>query len=254
MELIAMGFSAELSREAVVRSPPDSLEHAVEYCFNNPQSRPASGEASSNQQASGSSNTESQQQTTMGATTQATESTQNIPTSQTSEAMSISSTPPPPAPLPLAESATDRSGYQLDKTILDKFAQNMLPGLMKILDNVPDTVYRVCDLIVCVVRKYGDEWRDQCLAHVLDNTCDLIKQVCQLYCQQHDETATDPNNNQNIIGSLVNLDQRLASRLLLFCLLFEEMQLPCVRIVNSSNLLDKLVSMLQMVTCNRQIR
>ena len=49
------------------------------------------------------------------------------------------------------------------------------------------------------------------------------------------------------------IDQRLASRLLLFCLLFEEMQLACVKIVNGKNLIDKLVDMLQMVTCNKQI-
>jgi E3 ubiquitin-protein ligase HUWE1 len=46
------------------------------------------------------------------------------------------------------------------------------------------------------------------------------------------------------------VEQKLASRLLLFCLLFEEMQLPCAKIVNSSNLLDKLVTMLQMVSLN----
>jgi hypothetical protein len=49
-------------------------------------------------------------------------------------------------------------------------------------------------------------------------------------------------------ASTVFLEQKLASRLLLFCLLFEEMQLPCAKIVNTSNLLDKLVSMLEMVT------
>ena len=71
--------------------------------------------------------------------------------------------------------------HQLDKVILDKFANNMLPGLTKILDNVPDTVYRVCDLIVVVVKKYGDQWRDNTLLYILNETCDLIKQVCDIY-------------------------------------------------------------------------
>ena len=48
------------------------------------------------------------------------------------------------------------------------------------------------------------------------------------------------------------VEQKLASRFLLFCLLFEEMQLPCSKIVNSSNLLEKLVSMLQMITAKKQ--
>ncbi len=60
--------------------------------------------------------------------------------------------------------------------------------------------------------------------------------------------ATSPKKPLAISNAFV--EQRLASRLLLFCLLFEEMQLPCAKIVNSSNLLDKLVSMLQMVSLN----
>ena len=37
-QMISMGFSPELAREAVLQSPPDSLEQAVEYCFNHPTS------------------------------------------------------------------------------------------------------------------------------------------------------------------------------------------------------------------------
>ena len=32
VQMIAMGFSAELAQEAVQNSPPDSLEQAVDYC------------------------------------------------------------------------------------------------------------------------------------------------------------------------------------------------------------------------------
>lgn len=35
-QMVTMGFSTELAQEAVLRSPPDSLEQAVEYCFNHP--------------------------------------------------------------------------------------------------------------------------------------------------------------------------------------------------------------------------
>ena len=63
----------------------------------------------------------------------------------------------------------------------------------------------------------------------------------------------------NLFGTIEQTDlnnafveQKLASRFLLFCLLFEEMQLPCAKIVNSSNVLDKLVSMLQMITAKKQ--
>lgn len=44
-QMVTMGFSAELAQEAVLRSPPDSLEQAVEYCFNHPANTqtPAAG-------------------------------------------------------------------------------------------------------------------------------------------------------------------------------------------------------------------
>ena len=81
----------------------------------------------------------------------------------------------------IADASEEETVQQLDKTILDKFANTMLPGLMKILDNVPDTVYRVCELIVVVVRKYGENWRDDTLLFILDEICDLIRQVCQIH-------------------------------------------------------------------------
>ena len=79
--------------------------------------------------------------------------------------------------------------HQLDKQILDKFANTMLPGLVKILDNVPDTVYRVCELIVVVVRKYGEAWRDNSLTFILDEICELIKQVNGIYVKKRNGAA-----------------------------------------------------------------
>ena len=50
---------------------------------------------------------------------------------------------------------------------------------------------------------------------------------------------------------LAFVEQKLASRLLPFCLLFEEMQLPRAMLVNASQFLDKSVSTLPMVTLNK---
>ena len=101
--------------------------------------------------------------TTVGASTStattASGAPSQVPLSETSaEPQPASSTTTPAA---TATAATAPPVQQLDKAILDKFAASMLPGLMQILNNVPDTVYRVCELIVVVVRKYGEQWRDQ---------------------------------------------------------------------------------------------
>jgi len=304
-QMISMGFSPELAHEAVLRSPPDSLEQAVDYCFNHPNTGSTSTAVAATTttttpvDSASNTNPEQSSSTSAAATAQAIVETSidqvileaiNVATTTattTTNANIITDTdesmPTIPVqqrtikPLPTTTTAAASKeqttpgqsdslddNHQLDKAILDKFVNNMLPGLMKILDNVPDTVYRVCDLIVVVVRKYGSEWRDDCLSFMLKEMCDLIREVCNIYNNKSnnklnrddpmisDDPMTSTNtttNNKNVVNNAF-LEQKLASRLLLFCLLFEEMQLPCAKIVNSSNLLDKLVCMLQMVTIN----
>ena len=200
-----MGFSAELAHEAVSRSPPDSLEQAVEYCFNHPNAAATTSTASAAAPPPPPSTT-----TTTTTSAQIEDILSNLLPPSTSSSGEAAATPviEVSASLPsirqslatiqhtldlidvvkgrdekptIHEEDADQVVHQLDKVILDKFANNMLPGLTKILDNVPDTVYRVCDLIVVVVKKYGDQWRDNALLYILNETCDLIKQVCDIY-------------------------------------------------------------------------
>lgn len=244
VQMISMGFSAELAHEAVSRSPPDSLEQAVEYCFNHPN---GSGATSTETTTTTAATTSTATATVPASTTTSTSSNlaeilSNINyTTSTNEpatpVIEVSSTLPSihqslaniqqtidsiedsvneatrMAAVATASSASRRDEkenvvkmeenqssttsnlddsdqiHQLDKVILDKFANNMLPGLTKILDNVPDTVYRVCDLIVVVVKKYGDQWRDNSLLYILNETCDLIKQVCDIYATSSKSTT-----------------------------------------------------------------
>lgn len=54
--------------------------------------------------------------------------------------------------------------------IIDEFtATKLIPGCMKLLDNLPDTVYRVCDLLVTVVYRNGPKWRDLMINGLLDD-------------------------------------------------------------------------------------
>lgn len=158
MEMISMGFSPELAQEAVIRSPPDSLEQAVEYCFNHPTNT---------------SNTPTPTVTTVTDAT-ATTTTEQQPTTSTASSTVFSNEPARPviegtgvggsvqaaASISGQENSSNPSNdskltkesslnkekaeeievqtsedalFQLDKTILDKFANTMLPGLMKIL-------------------------------------------------------------------------------------------------------------------------
>ena len=39
----------------------------------------------------------------------------------------------------------------------------VVSGALRLLDELPETVYRVCDLIIVVTNRNGDKWRDSML-------------------------------------------------------------------------------------------
>lgn len=44
----------------------------------------------------------------------------------------------------------------------------MLPGCFHLLDELPDTVYRVCDLIMTAIKRNGADYRDMILKQVVN--------------------------------------------------------------------------------------
>jgi len=195
--MIAMGFSPELAQEAVNRSPPDSLEQAVEYCFNHPNNSVSSGPSSVREALEHA----NMVRAALRATATGTSGQSQPVIEQQAEALSSSSSVggsgDVEAMMPEAGSGQEEEEavHQLDKQILDKFASTMLPGLVKILDNVPDTVYRVCELIVVVAKKYGEGWRDKSLAFILEEICELIRQVCGIYKKSEAEVVLETSTS-----------------------------------------------------------
>uniref|UniRef100_A0A8C3HVR6 HECT, UBA and WWE domain containing E3 ubiquitin protein ligase 1 n=1 Tax=Chrysemys picta bellii TaxID=8478 RepID=A0A8C3HVR6_CHRPI len=55
----------------------------------------------------------------------------------------------------------------LDPAELHGFTDAMLPGCSQLLDELPDTVYRVCDLIMTAVKRNGAPYRDTILKQVV---------------------------------------------------------------------------------------
>lgn len=55
-------------------------------------------------------------------------------------------------------------GEPLSKQILDHFVQQALNGCLSLLDSLPETVYRVCSLVVAMVHRNGEAYRDSMLA------------------------------------------------------------------------------------------
>ncbi|XP_036596001.1 E3 ubiquitin-protein ligase HUWE1 [Trichosurus vulpecula] len=134
----------------------------------------------------------------------------------------------------------------LEQEELHGFTDTMLPGCFHLLDELPDTVYRVCDLIMTAIKRNGADYRDMILKQVVNQVWEaadvLIKAALPL-------TTSDTKTVSEWISQMVTLPQasNLATRILLLTLLFEELKLPCARVVESSGILNVLIKLLEVV-------
>jgi hypothetical protein len=81
----------------------------------------------------------------------------------------------------------------LSKEAIDKFTMMALPACLSLVDTLPETVYRVCDLLMTITKRNGEVWRDEMLdTLVADVSGFLIKVTCMLlsYIEHlHTETS-----------------------------------------------------------------
>ncbi|XP_056588306.1 E3 ubiquitin-protein ligase HUWE1 [Triplophysa dalaica] len=134
----------------------------------------------------------------------------------------------------------------LDTTELHSFTDSMLPGCFHLLDELPDTVYRLCDLLMTAVKRNGPEYRDLILRQVVNQVWEaadvLIKAAVPL-------TTSDTKTVSEWTKQMATLPQasNLATRILLLTLLFEELKLSCARVVENSGVLTVLIKLLEVV-------
>uniref|UniRef100_A0A3Q2ZU34 E3 ubiquitin-protein ligase HUWE1 n=1 Tax=Kryptolebias marmoratus TaxID=37003 RepID=A0A3Q2ZU34_KRYMA len=134
----------------------------------------------------------------------------------------------------------------LDPQELHTFTDSMLPGCFHLLDELPDTVYRLCDLLMTAIKRSGPEYRDLILGQVVHQVWEaadvLIKAAEPL-------TTSDTKTVSEWTRQMATLPQasKLATRILLLTLLFEELKLLGARVVESSGILDLLIKLLEVV-------
>lgn len=123
---------------------------------------------------------------------------------------------------------------------IDEFTNSALGQCLNLLDLMPDTVYRICDLLVTITKRNGDEWRDGMLRQLIREIGSLVDHLIEI-AESQDENA----------GSrLVECEEanKVAGRIYLYTLFFEgtfqEMRVPCAQIVEECAILDKLVRLL----------
>ncbi|CAN0188024.1 unnamed protein product [Lampetra planeri] len=132
----------------------------------------------------------------------------------------------------------------LDPAILQRFTQEMMPGCFHLLDELPDTVYSVRDLLMTAIRRNGPDFRHLMLRQVVEQVWEaanvLIKAALPL-------TISDNKTVAEWTSQMATLPQasNLATRILLLTLLFEELKLPCACVVESSGILDVLIKLLE---------
>ncbi|KAK0081548.1 hypothetical protein PV325_011960 [Microctonus aethiopoides] len=123
---------------------------------------------------------------------------------------------------------------------IDDFTNTALEQCLNLLDLMPDTVYRICDLLVTITKRNGDEWRDTMLRHLIREIGVLVDHLIGI-AESQDEVAG---------VQLVECEEatKVAGRIYLYTLFFEgtfqEMRVPCAQIVEECAILDKLVRLL----------
>ena len=135
----------------------------------------------------------------------------------------------------------------LAKKVLDDFTQNLLKTCLNILDQLPETVYKICDLLITVTKRNGPIWRDE----MLDTLCKEIYQCIQYLINilvQDDERST--KNYKEKSDKLVSGDKanQTAVRIHLFTLFFQgqyqDMKVPCANALKTYNIIPRLIKVL----------
>ena len=76
---------------------------------------------------------------------------------------------------------------QLAKEVLDDFTLRIFSGCQKLLEDLPDTVYKACKLLAAVARRNGAVWRDKVLAEVMEQVSKMRQNFVWIFhdeCQQ----------------------------------------------------------------------
>ncbi|XP_011497625.1 PREDICTED: E3 ubiquitin-protein ligase HUWE1 [Ceratosolen solmsi marchali] len=150
-------------------------------------------------------------------------------------AMSLDDSEPQKA----AGTSAEEPVRETSKTI-DDFTHNALEQCLNLLDLMPDTVYRICDLLVTITKRNGNEWRDNMLKQLINEIGDIVHYLIMVAKMQ--DTAAGR------YLALCDEANKVAGRIYLYTLFFEstfqEMRVPCAQIVEQYGILDMLVSLL----------
>lgn len=212
--LTDMGFAREAVIDALTQC--QTIEQATEFLLSTPQASYSSASWANRAQES---------------------STQDVDmtTEETSESKSV------PKPIQPSKPAREEP---LSKARIDVFTDNILPGSLRLMDERPSTVYRVCDLILTVAMRNGDKWCSEILKNLLD---DIIQNSERLLELAEPLRAKDKKSVPEWLTQMRDAPEasKVAVRVHLYSLLFDEMKIQCANLLHECNALDCLISLLE---------
>ena len=136
------------------------------------------------------------------------------------------------------DKAESEAGFEpLDKAVINDFTDSALSGCLSLLDTLPDTVYRVCDLLLAVFNRNGLQFKEKLLRGLIE---EVRKAVHSLLVHFDDSNCT------NIEAFSTGVDaQKASARIHLFTLLFEDCKILCAKIVHESKVAVEMTLLLE---------
>lgn len=222
-QLTDMGFARELALEALMQY--SSLEQATDFLLSHPA--PSVARLMNNEDIDEEEAMRRAMEMSLGQeTTPATVETIEAAT----EAVEEEEDPHKDDPMP--------------RELMDNFTKDILTGCLQLLDTLPETVYRVCDLLIAVSSRNGDEWLCNIFRRLID---EILVNINRLIKSTEPMTSNDKRSIQEWASQMTSLPEatRAATRLHVFTLLFEEKRNECAHLVSGTDLIETLVTLLE---------
>jgi len=198
--LVGMGYSERLSLRAV-QMFPNSNEQAVEYCLANQDQDEL--EMAIQMSLQGAEDEDEEGEDVEDVTTQPDEVAAQPPTAPTQPEVATPEPPREPTPEQIAKEKKDeekrareleeqkRKEIQHNKMVkleqmiiepikkdeITQFTNTMIPGCLQLLDDDPETVYRISDLLIVTIKRNGAEWMQKMLKEIVQNIQQVVKDV-----------------------------------------------------------------------------
>lgn len=131
----------------------------------------------------------------------------------------------------------------LRKERIDVFTDNLLPGSLRLMDELPTTVFKVCDLILTVAQRNCDNWCDTLLKHLLSDIIDNAERLLAMAKPLRVEDKKSFNEWTSQLRSAPEAN-KVANRVHLYSLLFDEMKIQCANLLHKCSAIDCLVDLL----------